>query len=187
MTNSEGAIKRKNRKELFEPFGYFDTHRPRPDLGACAMETVLSNILQTAVNKALVPSSKLDRLRSREVRGVSVYVFTNGVWEGRHGREESHEEAGGVENAIKTVVEHLQKAGQMRPFLSIQFIRFGDDPHGKRRLRWLDNGIKVITLGWDIVDKTHHTGNVKKMIIGAISDFVDNGSDDESDVIIPKS
>ncbi|KAI3328771.1 hypothetical protein F4824DRAFT_391140 [Ustulina deusta] len=174
MTNSGESLKRKNRNGLFEGFGYFHQHRPGPDLGTCAMETVLSNILGAVVKKALAPSPLYGRFKSRQVRGVSVYVFTNGVWEGRRSRDESSGEAGGVENAIKTAVKRLQEANQMRTFLSIQFIRFGDDPEGRRRMQWLDDGIKTMTGGWDIVDTTHHTESVKKMIIGAISGCVDD-------------
>ncbi|KAI1429688.1 kinase-like domain-containing protein [Xylaria sp. FL1777] len=176
MTNYGDHLKRNKRNGLFGNFGYLDQHRPRPDLGVCAMETVLSNILGGVVKKALAPSSRFDRLRSRQIRGVSVYVFTNGVWEDRRSRDGSSPgEAGGVENAIKTAVKSLQDANRMRPFLSIQFISFGDDPEGRRRMRWLDDGIKTITNGWDIVDTTHHTESVSKMIIGATSASVDDG------------
>lgn len=100
MTNSGKPVKHKDRKKLFDKGGYFDQHEPAPDVGLCAMETVLSTILDGVVKKALAPSSRLDRLMSREVRGVSLYVFTDGVREGRRGRGGSDGEAGGVENAI---------------------------------------------------------------------------------------
>ncbi|KAI1353909.1 kinase-like domain-containing protein [Xylaria sp. FL0043] len=176
MTNSGEPIKRNNRNGLFDRFGYFDQHTPRPDMGPCAMETVLSNILGAVVKKATAPSSRLNLLKSRQIQGVSVYVFTNGVWENSpSSRDGSFGEAGGVENAIKTAVKSLQDANRMRTFLSIQFISFGDNPEGRRRMSWLDDGIKNMTGGWDIVDTTHHTESVRKMIIGAISDSVDNG------------
>ncbi|KAI8625923.1 kinase-like domain-containing protein [Xylariaceae sp. FL1651] len=180
MTNPGISIKRRNREGLFGHDEHFDRHRPRPDSGACAMENVLSEVLESALKKFIAPSSMFNRLKHRQIEGVSVYVFTNGVWEGRR-REGPHEEAGGVENAIKTAVERLQKANRMRPSLSIQFIRFGDDINGARRMRWLDNGIKAITGGWDVVDTTLHTGKVEKMIIGAISDFVDNMPDSDAE------
>ncbi|KAI1131151.1 kinase-like domain-containing protein [Nemania abortiva] len=173
MTNSGKPISQKDRKKLFEEFGYFDQHSPRDDLGCCPMETVLSKILGKAVKKALAPTSMLSRVRSRDIQGVSIYIFTNGVWEDRRDRDVSYGEAGGVENAIKTAVGKLQTAGRMRTDLSIQFISFGDDPTGLSRMKWLDDDIKNITGGWDIVDTTPHTDDVVKMIIGAISGAVD--------------
>ncbi|KAI0505226.1 kinase-like domain-containing protein [Xylaria bambusicola] len=173
MTNGGDSIKRKDRKGLFEAFGYFDTHCPRADSGSCAMENVLSNILETAVTKALAQPSGFYLRRSGKIKGISVYVFTNGVWEKRRSRCGSPREAGGVENAIKSAVQRLQDAKKMRTFLSIQFISFGNDPEGRRRMDWLDDDIEEITDGWDIVDTTHHTGSVEKMVIGAISGAMD--------------
>ncbi|KAI0420959.1 kinase-like domain-containing protein [Xylaria grammica] len=181
MTNSGECLKQNDRKGLFNESGYFDQHRPRPEFGACPMEHILSNILERVIDKALAPISRLDRLRSRQIRGVSIYVFTNGVWEARRRRDGSNEGAGGVENAIKTAVDRLQAARKMRPFLSIQFISFGDNPEGRRRMSWLDDGIKATTGGWDIVDTTHHTESVEKMIIGAIRE----GMDDQQPVNAP--
>lgn len=173
MTNAGEPIKRKDRKGLFDKYGYFDNHRPRPGLGPCPMEAVLSQVLGAAVKKALAPPSTFHRMMSRKIHGVSVYVFTNGVWESQRSHGVFSGEASGVEKAIKSAVERLQNAGEFRTFLSIQFIRFGEDPEGRRRMEWLDDDIEIITGGWDIVDTTHHTESAKKMIIGAISSAVD--------------
>ncbi|KAI1361677.1 hypothetical protein F5Y08DRAFT_12661 [Xylaria arbuscula] len=168
MTNDGEHIKRKDRKGLFDNYGYLDQHRPRPDLSYCPMEAVLSRVLEEAVDKALTPPSALDRLRSREIKGVSVYVLTNGVWESRRTHDAEVGEAAGVENAIRSAVKRLQEANKMRTFLTIQFISYGDDPEGRRRMIWLDDDIAHLTNGWDIVDTTHHTESAVKMIIGAI-------------------
>lgn len=71
MTNSGKPVKHKDRKKLFDKGGYFDQHEPAQDVGPCAMETVLSTILDSVVKKALVPSSRLDRLMSREVKALA--------------------------------------------------------------------------------------------------------------------
>ncbi|KAI0534461.1 kinase-like domain-containing protein [Xylaria digitata] len=184
MASSRKPLKCKDRGGLFDKWGYFDQNRPRKDLETCPMETVLSDILESAMEKALAPTSRIGRLISREIRGISVYVFTNGIWESPPRGDGSYEEAGGVENAIKTAVNRLQKANKMRTFLSIQFISFGNDREGLRRMRWLDDDIKAKTGGWDIVDTTHHTGSVKKMIIGAISEAMD-GHPDDKQIAIP--
>ncbi|KAK5626557.1 hypothetical protein RRF57_002272 [Xylaria bambusicola] len=173
MTNGGGSIKRKDRKGLFEGFGFLDTHCPRADSGYCAMESVLSNILDTVLKKALSSPSGFNLWGSGKIKGISVYIFTNGIWERRRSHDGSAREAGGVENAIKSAVKILQDAKKMRPFLSIQFISFGNDTEGRRRMDWLDDDIKEITDGWDIVDTTHHTEGVEKMIIGAISGEMD--------------
>ncbi|KAF2971549.1 hypothetical protein GQX73_g1986 [Xylaria multiplex] len=174
MASSRKPLKCKDRGALFDRSGYFYQNQPRQGLKTCPMETVLSDILEAAMEKALTPTSRLGRRISREIRGISVYVFTNGIWESPQRRDGSYEEAGGVENAIKTAVNRLQRANKMRTFLSIQFISFGDDREGLRRMRWLDDDIKAKTGGWDIVDTTHYTGSVKKMIIGATSEAMDN-------------
>ncbi|KAI3324177.1 hypothetical protein HD806DRAFT_522010 [Xylariaceae sp. AK1471] len=184
MTNSSGSsgsIRKKKCEGLFDDHGFLEDHRPGPNHGPCRMEKVLSDILPSVISKAAKPSSKFNRLLSREVRGINVYILTNGVWEG-NATAGCADEAGGVENAIETTVKLLRDLNLSRVFLSIQFVRFGEDPDGERRMRWLDDGIKGRTGGWDIVDTTHHSGSVWKMIIGATSAFEDNVEDRPSPV-----
>ncbi|KAI0545157.1 hypothetical protein F4679DRAFT_562241 [Xylaria curta] len=86
-------------------------------------------------------------------------------------------EAGGVENEIPPVVRRLRQQSVARTFLSIQFICFGQDSEGIRRLRWLDNDAKHTMDGWDIVDAIVYNGDVRKMFIGIKNVDVDNVED----------
>jgi hypothetical protein len=176
MTNTSGSVRKKKCEKLFDDHGFLEDHRPRPRHGRCRMEKVLSNILPAVVSKASKPSSALNRFMSRDVRGINVYIMTDGVWEA-NAAIDCNDEAGGVENTIETIVQLLKSLNLPRTFLSIQFIRFGDDRDGEKRMRWLDDGIKERTGGWDIVDTTHHSGSVWKMIVGATSAFEDNIED----------
>ncbi|KAI0450231.1 kinase-like domain-containing protein [Xylaria acuta] len=183
MTNSWVKTRRRKTKNLFDDNGLLERHHPRESHGPCQMESALSSILLPVVNKAAAVANKTTThhfkygpWKARRVQGVDVYILTNGVWEANAtlGRDD---EASGVENAIEAVVRRLRESGLPRTFLSIQFIRFGQDRDGARRLQWLDNGIKHRMGDWDVVDTTHNEGNVRKMLIGSKSELVDNAED----------
>ncbi|KAJ8131241.1 hypothetical protein O1611_g2385 [Lasiodiplodia mahajangana] len=172
MTNPQKTFKRKSYRELFGDRGQFEQCQPRPDSGSCHMETVLSNILERVMEKTLGSStSMLNCLSSPKIRGVNVYIFTDGVWGSRQPPDILSKEAGGVENVIRTAVQRLQAANKWRTFFSIQFIGFGDNPIGRGRMQFLDD---TSNSGWDIVDSTPHNGDVVKMILGATNQDLDN-------------
>lgn len=92
----------------------------------------------------------------------SIYVLTDGVL-GNGVDSDGHD-------AIRMLVNSLVDARLPRGQIGIQFIRFGDDAAGKRRLRELDE----LGLSLDLVDTEPATENVYKMLLGAINERFDN-------------
>ncbi|KAI0441414.1 hypothetical protein F4803DRAFT_420505 [Xylaria telfairii] len=172
ITNSEVKIRSKKTKKLFDDNGLLERYRPRATYGPCRMERVLSDILLTVVNEAATRGFRYTPSKPRRVRGVDVYILTNAVWE----PNSTHpaDEANGVEHAIEAAAKRVRYMGLPRHFLAIQFIRFGQDSDGIRRLLWLNNHISDITNGWDIVDTTDNEGSVRKMLIGSKPTEVSN-------------
>ena len=65
-------------------------------------------------------------------RKLSLYVLTDGVWQDRTN----------LRQVIQTLVEHLIQHKLSNKQIGIQFIRFGNDERGVRRLEGLDSGLK---------------------------------------------
>ena len=61
-------------------------------------------------------------------RKLSLYVLTDGVWQDKTD----------LRQVIRTLVEHLLQHKLTNKQIGIQFIRFGDDKRGMRRLTRLD-------------------------------------------------
>lgn len=79
--------------------------------------------------------SKLDKkgLFGRPPKPLSLYIFTNGIWEDKVT----------AEGPIRNTVQKLQDLRKDRQQIGIQFISFGNDPVGLRRLRYLDDGLNL--------------------------------------------
>lgn len=108
--------------------------------GACSMEQSLGTIFEDikdglrGTNSARRFSSFLPVSREpTQARGVNVYIFTNGVWEG--GKEVQC----GVEGPITTLIQQMQEVNKDRTYVALQFIQFGSDELGGERLNYLDN------------------------------------------------
>ncbi|KAI0150576.1 kinase-like domain-containing protein [Xylariaceae sp. FL1272] len=169
MTNGDAKVKKvKNEKSIFDNLGYFDAHCPKDSHRQCNMEGVLSDILDDAISKA---KRKRISLTSNKIKGISVYVLTNGIWSPPRADAVDGKESGGVHHAIDAAIKRLRDNNRMRTYLAVQFIRFGDDPTGIRRMNYLDNGLQK---DWDIVDTVAHTGSVEKMLIGPLKGDVDD-------------
>lgn len=74
---------------------------------------------------------ELDRkkLAHQSVRPLSIYILTDGVWEG--GKD--------AQTPIREIVSVLRNYGYDREQVGIQFISFGDDLEGLQRLDELDS------------------------------------------------
>ncbi|KAI8947606.1 hypothetical protein F4801DRAFT_605249 [Xylaria longipes] len=132
MTNSQMKTRRKNLKNLFEDNDLFDKHKPdKTHGGKCQMETILSAVLPSVVNKAATRGLRCPLWKSGKIEGVDVYILTDGVWDNPPVGYD--DEAGGVD-AIETVIKILRRLDFARTFLSIQFIRFGQNHDGERRI-----------------------------------------------------
>ncbi len=98
------------------------THLDTCDAGPCNMEQQLDVILKDVV---------------RADRKTSITVFTDGVWE-----RGTPADGGGVEDTLISVADRIHRWGMRRTDIAIQFVRFGDDELGIRRLTYLDDHLK---------------------------------------------
>lgn len=69
---------------------------------------------------------------SKPVRPLNLYIFTDGAWQ----------DDVNVERPIRNLVE-VEKLKLPGDQVGIQFIRFGNDMNGKRRLEFLDSGLNL--------------------------------------------
>lgn len=69
-------------------------------------------------------------------RPFTLYIFTNGMWKDNID----------VHKPIENIVKHLEEQKKSHRTVGIQFIRFGDDPEGSKRLDNLDNLKKRLNL-----------------------------------------
>lgn len=129
--------------------------------------------------------------RAREVKPLSLYVFTDAAWPGCDAIA-----------PIEAMIEKLRQLGLPRAQVAIQFIRFGNDPTGIGRLEYLDSGlrkkhtknwyvqdlpstsskdfhIKLTSTSRDIVDtEPFEGGNLLKMHLGAVDNWFDDDGPD---------
>jgi hypothetical protein len=76
-----------------------------------------------------------------DIRPLSLYVLTDGVWQ-----PESDAEA-----PIKDLVRTLLKQSKLKKKqVGIQFIRFGNDPEGIRKLQKLDDELTISGAGGEV-------------------------------------
>ncbi|KAK7914146.1 serine/threonine protein kinase [Apiospora marii] len=103
------------------------------------------------------------------MKKTSVYVMTDAVW------QPSSDPGGGVEITLRNLIGRLKNNGQDRDFVTLQFIRFGDDPEGLKRLKYLDDELakEPGMDGFDIVDYRERNDNVPHMLMGAYSRHYD--------------
>ncbi|MCJ1271366.1 hypothetical protein MMC22_011266 [Lobaria immixta] len=130
------------------------------------------------------------RRKTKKVKPLSLYVFTDAAWPG-----------GDAVAPVEAMIEKLQQLRLSRAQVAIQFIRFGNDPTGIKRLEYLDSGLrKKHTKKWyvqdlpstsskdfhikpastsrDIVDtEPFEGGNVLKMLLGAVDNWFDDDPD----------
>ena len=67
----------------------------------------------------------------KDVKPLSLYVFTDGAWEGCD-----------AVAPIEAMIEKQTELKLPRTQVGIQFIRFGEDPRGKVKLQYLDSGLR---------------------------------------------
>ncbi|CAH0055526.1 unnamed protein product [Clonostachys solani] len=137
--------------------------------GPCNMENALFGVVDSIRGPASTVSSRLSFMtRSTSVpKKITILVFTDGVWN-------SSSEHGllGADGPIKSLIEHMKDSKIGRPNISIQFLRFGSDPVGIGRLKFLDDDLGK-TLEFDIVDHKPTTAPIWDILIGAASKSTD--------------
>ena len=133
--------------------------------------------------------------RDKDVKPLSLYVFTDGAWEGCD-----------AVAPIEAMIEKQIDLKLPRTQIGIQFIRFGDDPEGIKKLKYLDSGLRrkytkkqyvsmypfvfsvphnnhVFVLS-DIVDsEPFANGNVLKMFLAPVFAWYDDDDDDDKESV----
>ena len=143
-------------------------------VGRCNMEDRLGSILEDYLARFegrgfFRGSPRTARSRPRSASGtkaprrLNLYVLTDGVWQPNNKPSK----------AIIPFHKRLKQQDLRWNHVGIQFIRFGNDPVGIKRLKHLETEL-------DIVDTTAVSGNVWKMLLGATNDWFDD--DDSTDI-----
>ncbi|EEU42890.1 uncharacterized protein NECHADRAFT_84215 [Fusarium vanettenii 77-13-4] len=124
--------------------------------------------ISTFIDQIVIPrlSSWHQKLGLTKPKNLTIFVLTDGRW------GQGRERAAGIENPILKLIKVILKKGLSRTQVAIQFLRFGDDPDGKRYLSFLDHcGTKD---NCDCVDTKPIDGNIFDMFIGPINPDIDN-------------
>ncbi|KAK4203598.1 kinase-like domain-containing protein [Triangularia verruculosa] len=103
-------------------------------------------VILDAVKGMKVDTGRLGSLRSLASRSqteakqpdVSIYVLTDGIWGRDYG-----EGWPAIAAPIRDLIRELRYNRRRRTSIMIQFIQFGNDPDGTRRLRYLDNNLAM--------------------------------------------
>ncbi|KAH7409344.1 kinase-like domain-containing protein [Cadophora sp. MPI-SDFR-AT-0126] len=136
----------------------------------------LNSILEqykSKIHEVYGAGSKVTAKARSDVRPLTLYVLTDGVWQPKCD----------AETPIKNLVRKLLELKVSPKQVGVQFIYFGNNPIGKARVTKLDD--KIIIEGsdtqLDIVDTEPSNGNVWKMLLGSIDPYFDNSDDDDDD------
>lgn len=139
--------------------------------GESIMEKVKTRKLsQEDCNMERCLTERLKPLKHSRQKGTSIFILTNGVWKRKAvGLPTDSIDLCGVDDPIKNMARVLQSPNMYRCHVALQFIRFGDDELGRRRLRYLyDDRVKQCSLQYDIVDTRDCDDDVYTMLIGPL-------------------
>uniref|UniRef100_A0A0B7KEL8 Protein kinase domain-containing protein n=1 Tax=Bionectria ochroleuca TaxID=29856 RepID=A0A0B7KEL8_BIOOC len=130
----------------------------------CNMENALLGVVDSIREPQSTVSSRLSFI-TRSGSGpkkTTVLVFTDGVWDSslKNGLI-------GVDKSIESLIKHMKDSGIGRPNISIQFLRFGSEPVGIKRLEFLDDKLGE-KHEFDIVDHKPVTACIWKILNGAV-------------------
>ncbi|KAJ4171344.1 hypothetical protein NW754_013113 [Fusarium falciforme] len=106
------------------------------------------------------------------IKPTSIYVYTDGVWEG----------VNDVKSVIQKSIGRLAEGKEDPSRIMFQFIQYGNDDQGTARLRELDDKCKEHHHGveYDIVDTKRWDSDVAGIVIGSISQANDEDRDTAS-------
>jgi hypothetical protein len=142
FTSDAKSYNSRHRKELI---ALIDNKKP---VGSCDMKFALGQIVKDFSERLKSTSERSRRSRlsmlsptvaskSVQKRGLSIYVLTDGVWQ-----PDPDDLVCGVEQPIRQLIKKLKDNGQLDTDVAIQFIRFGNDQTGIKRLRILDSHLQ---------------------------------------------
>ncbi|CCT66861.1 uncharacterized protein FFUJ_13029 [Fusarium fujikuroi IMI 58289] len=129
-------------------------------LGGNDAETLCN--MKHSFNQIFADASMVDPKRP-----TSVVILTDGIWEHGGSLEEK-----GVEACITKIIKRMEDKGIGDTAFAFQFVSFGNDPVGLRRLRYLDDD--ALYGGdedhrTDIVDHKSSESNVWAILTGSVS------------------
>jgi hypothetical protein len=168
---------------------YLDAMHPK---GFANINVRLSKLLTKYVNDLEHPPRNRFGLRTRQdsIKRLSLYIFTDGIWQPG---------CDGVQ-PIEALIEKLTALQLPKEQVGIQFIRFGNNEEGIKRLEYLDSGLRkkfgkqrfegtpgskrcfaddLFTFRDHVDTEPFLKGNLWKMLLGAVNDWFD---DDEGDI-----
>jgi hypothetical protein len=105
----------------------------RKQQGTTDINDKLDRIFDDHIEALKKPRTGLFARLSKSVKPLSLYVFTDGVW------EKDCNPGPLVENFVR----QLESLGKVKGKVGIQFISFGKDPVGLERMELLDSGLNV--------------------------------------------
>jgi hypothetical protein len=169
---------------------YLDAMHPS---GFANINMRLSKLLMKYVNNLEHPPRNRLGLRTRQasIKPLSLYIFTDGVWQPGYD---------GVP-PIEALIEKLTALQLPKEQVGIQFIRFGNSEEGIKRLEYLDSGLRkkfgkqrfegtsssnslkrnfandLFTFRDYVDTEPFLNGNLWKMLLGAINDWFDDDED----------
>ena len=108
--------------------GYPDFRERFASILGSYQEQLGKTSLRTMGKKLLHPNST----PWKGPRPLSLYVLTDGIWQGR----------GDLIEEVRMLTELLDENKARNKHVGIQFIRFGEDPVGIKRMKMLDSGLK---------------------------------------------
>ncbi|RGP72352.1 serine threonine kinase [Fusarium longipes] len=131
-----------------------------PVTGWCDMENCLRNVMKRVDHDGMKPTS--------------IYIFTDGIWNPTKNND-------GVKKIIDDAITSLIEKGKEPRHLMFQFVQFGHDENGYKRLDDLDKNCKRRYNGvvYDIVDRKYWDEDVPTIVVGSIDPS--NDDDDESE------
>ncbi|OAG07882.1 uncharacterized protein CC84DRAFT_1173477 [Paraphaeosphaeria sporulosa] len=145
--------------------------------GQCDIGRTLSAILRDLHHEEKKSPTWTGFRWRKEKWGVNIYILTDGIW------EEGDEWLPAIVDSINKLIESGMRKGQ----LGIQFIQFGSDPVGTERLRMLDEDLDEYGVSQDLIDTEPSTGNVYKMLLGAIDVTADGPKSKHTSTAAPTS
>ncbi|KFY93298.1 hypothetical protein V500_03785 [Pseudogymnoascus sp. VKM F-4518 (FW-2643)] len=141
----------------------------RKGRGATDINVKLTQIFDAYIDDLRKPRHRILSRVSKPIKPLNLYVLTDGVWE----------EHCDPRSLVGNFVRQLDDLRKVKGSVGIQFISFGQDPVGLKRMRDLDSSLN---LKLDIVDTEPWDGDVWKMLLGAINETYDNRPDSGENV-----
>lgn len=118
------------------------THVSLRNNSICHMEHTMDTVVKDVKQRLRKLGEKQQSWRSSAFRGnssklkaMSIYVFTNGIW------DDSDAGTCGVDQSIENLIAYMKTNGVSRTEAAIQFVRFGSSEKGMRRLIELDDDL----------------------------------------------